>query len=75
MNQKIVLQELLNRKDQEKIQDIIAFFNSIQLKNYIEEEIENYSKKAYFFLEKTPVISSRKKNLLEVTDMLLHREK
>jgi len=75
VNQKIVLQELLNRKDQEKIQDIIAFFNSIQLKNYIEEEIENYSKKAYFFLEKTPVISSRKKNLLEVTDMLLHREK
>ncbi len=75
VNQKIVLQELLNRKDQEKIQDIIAFFNFIQLKNYIEEEIENYSKKAYFFLEKTPVISSRKKNLLEVTDMLLHREK
>jgi len=75
VNQKIVLQELLKRNDQEKIQDIIAFFNSIQLKNYIEEEIENYSKKAYFFLEKTPVISSRKKNLLEVTDMLLHREK
>lgn len=75
VNQKIILQELLKRNDQEKIQDIIAFFNSIQLKNYIEEEIENYSKKAYFFLEKTPVISSRKKNLLEVTDMLLHREK
>lgn len=75
VNQKIVLQELLKRNDQEKIQDIIAFFNSIQLKNYIEEEIENYSKKAYYFLEKTPVISSRKKNLLEVTDMLLHREK
>jgi geranylgeranyl diphosphate synthase type II len=74
-NQKIILQELLKRKDHEKIQDIIAFFNSIQLKNYIEEEIENYSQKAYFFLEKTPVISSRKKNLLEVTDMLLHREK
>lgn len=71
---KATLLELLKQNDDSKVQDTLSYLDSIQIKEKLEAEIHKYSDDAYFFLEKAPVLSKRKKHLLELTDMLLKRE-
>ncbi|MBK7763467.1 MAG: polyprenyl synthetase family protein [Bacteroidetes bacterium] len=68
------LANLLLRKDDNKVKDTLAFFDSKGVKQLIRNEIDIYSEKAFAALEKAPVLSKRKVHLHEIATLLLHRE-
>jgi geranylgeranyl diphosphate synthase type II len=72
--QKAELLTLLSRTDTEKLTDTLVFFEKLNIKQHLQDEITLYTEKAYELLEKVPVISRRKIHLQAVADMLLKRE-
>lgn len=68
------LKELCNRNDKNKVIDTLAFFESLQLRSLIQDEINTYTKQAYAYLEKVPVMEKQKVHLHALLDMLLKRE-
>ncbi|HPI53257.1 MAG TPA: polyprenyl synthetase family protein [Chitinophagaceae bacterium] len=73
-DQKKIFAELLARQDANKVEDTLRFFDELGVKQQLEQEIIQYTEKAYEFLEKVPVMDRRKTHLRALTDMLLKRE-
>lgn len=71
--QKQAFNLLLNRTDEHKVKDCLAFYDSLDVSKHLKQEIENYTQNAYALLEKVPVVEKRKVHLQEVADMLLNR--
>ena len=65
---------LLQRKDENKVNDMLTFFDKKNLKGVTLDEIKHYSDKAFAFLEKAPILSKRKIHLHDLAEKLLHRE-
>lgn len=72
--QKETWKELQNRNDEFKLKDTLSLYESLQVKDILQHEIEIHTQKAYALLEKVPVISKRKIHLQELTETLLNRE-
>ncbi len=68
------IQELAIRNDEQKVADTIQLMKSMGVDELLKAEIVYYSSQAYDFLERVPVISSRKLHLQAVADMLLKRD-
>ncbi len=72
--QRVELLQLLERTDEAKVADTLAYFEKLNIKQLLEEEIQAYTNRAYELLEKVPVISKRKIHLGDLAKMLLNRE-
>ena len=68
------LLQLIQRNDDEKVQDTLIFFEKLNIRQQLEDEILKYTEAAFDLLEKVPVISKRKVHLNELAHMLLNRE-
>jgi geranylgeranyl diphosphate synthase type II len=73
--ERIELNDLLNRTDEGKLKDTLAFFQKLNIQSLLQQEIEKYTLQAYELLEKVPVVSRNKVHLHAVADMLLKRDK
>jgi geranylgeranyl diphosphate synthase type II len=71
---KQIFNDLLQRKDNKKVEDSLAFYAKLGVEKMLLDEIQSYTSKAYELLEKVPVISKRKIHLQDVADMLLKRD-
>ncbi|MCC7030950.1 MAG: polyprenyl synthetase family protein [Chitinophagaceae bacterium] len=72
--QQAQLLQLIQRNDDEKVQDTLIFFEELNIRQQLEDEILKYTEAAFDLLEKVPVISKRKVHLNELAHMLLNRE-
>jgi geranylgeranyl diphosphate synthase, type II len=72
--QRIYLRQLLARHDEMKINDMLTFFDSMNIKTMIQQEIETHATHAYALLDKLPVMEKQKIHIRNLVDMLLMRE-
>ncbi len=73
-NQQQELSVLMLRNDAAKVNDTLLFFEQLNIKHMIENEIIAFTNQAFELLEKVPVISKRKIHLHELAQLLLNRE-
>jgi geranylgeranyl diphosphate synthase type II len=71
--QRLQLSELILRNDDNKFSDMITLFETLAIKEKLEEEIKCYTDKAFQLLEDAPILSKRKSALIELTTDLLLR--
>lgn len=68
------LTTLLQSSDPNKIEHVLAIFKNLGIQNLAAKEIEHYSNIAFNLIEEAPVLSKRKKPLIELTQQLLNRK-
>jgi geranylgeranyl diphosphate synthase type II len=73
--QKEKLNALLVRNDAQKVNDMIALYEELGVKESLQQEIVHYSNNALELLEKVPVVGKRKVHLQELASILLNRDK
>jgi len=73
--QKEKLNALLVRNDAQKVNDMIALYEELGVKESLQQEIVHYSNNALELLEKVPVVGKRKVHLQELANILLNRDK
>ncbi len=72
--QKEELRQLLTRQDEDKVKDMLSFYDTLEVRKDLEDEILRFTNLAYTYLDKVPVMDKRKIHLKALTDMLLNRE-
>jgi Geranylgeranyl pyrophosphate synthase len=74
-DEKNFLNELFQRSDNEKVEDMIGFLKQKKIDQLLENEVAAYSALSYELLEKIPVMQKNKLHLYELVDVLLNRKK
>ncbi len=74
VNQQTELQSLMQGNEENKVERVLAIYKACGVDDWAKDLKEKYVGKALQHLEDIAVLSSRKKNLLEVIDYLISRD-